>query len=121
VKGVAVDDGHGCILPGAQTVADGTYQPLSRPLFVYVNRAAAARPEIDAFTYFYLSPDSSNYITKVGYLPLPTRGLLAQIARFQKRVTGSAPGGHGSVTGVAVNAFDEDEKEKDRVRNALVR
>lgn len=120
VKAVAVDNGHGCILPSAQTVADGTYQPLSRPLFLYVNRAAASRPEVDAFTDFYLSPDSTSYVTKVGYVPLPTRALLAQIARFQKRVTGSALGGHGSVTGVAVNAFDEDEKERERIRNALV-
>jgi len=41
LRAVAVDDGHGCVLPNAQTVADGSYQPLSRPLFVYVNLAAA--------------------------------------------------------------------------------
>lgn len=86
VKAVAVDNGHGCILPSAQTVADGTCQPLSRPLFVYVNRAAASRPEVDAFTDFYLSPDGTNYVTKVGYVPLPTRALLAQIARFQREL-----------------------------------
>jgi phosphate transport system substrate-binding protein len=44
LKAVAVDSGKGCVLPSAATVADGTYQPLSRPLFVYVNLAAAARP-----------------------------------------------------------------------------
>lgn len=118
---VAVDGGHGCIKPSAASVADGTYQPLTRPLFVYVNRAAAARHEVSAFVQFYLSPESAKYVTQVGYVPLPTRSLLAQAARFQKGVTGSVLGGHGSVKGVALDAFDEEEKEKDRVRSALVR
>jgi phosphate transport system substrate-binding protein len=121
LKVVAVDNGHGCILPSAQTVADGTYQPLSRPLFLYVNSAAAARPEVKAFTRFYLAPESTKYVTQVGYVPLPLTALAAQAARFEKGVTGSALGGHGSVTGVKLDAFDEEEKERDRVRSALVR
>jgi phosphate transport system substrate-binding protein len=119
VKLVAVDNGHGCILPSAQTVADATYQPLSRPLFVYVNVAAAARPEVKAFIRFYLSPVSTKYVARVGYVPLPTTALVAQASRFEKGVTGSALGGHGSVTGVGLYSFDEDERE--RIRNALVR
>ncbi len=120
LKAIAVDNGHGCVLPNAQTVADGTYQPLSRPLFIYVNLAAAARPEVRAFTRFYLSPESVKYVTKVGYVPLPTAALVTQASRFEKGVTGSALGGHGSVTGVALNAFDEEEKERDRTRSLLV-
>jgi phosphate transport system substrate-binding protein len=120
LKVVAVDNGQGCIEPSATSVADGTYQPLTRPLFIYVNRASAARAEVSAFVQFYLSPDSAQYVTGVGYVPLPTRSSLLQIARFQKGVTGSALGGHGSVKGVALDAFDEMEKEKERVQNALV-
>lgn len=120
LKVVAVDNGHGCILPSAQTVAAGTYQPLSRPLFLYVNLAAAAHPEVKAFTHFYLAPESTKYVTKVGYVPLPNAALVTQAARFEKGVTGSALGGRGSVTGVALNAFDDEEKERDRVRSALV-
>jgi phosphate transport system substrate-binding protein len=120
LKAVAIDSGHGCVLPSPQTVADGTYQPLSRPLFVYVRREAAARPEVDAFTNFYLSPDSTGYVTRIGYVPLPTRALIAQLGRFEKRATGSMLGGHGSVTGVALNSFDDEEKERDRIRDALV-
>jgi len=119
VKLVAVDNGHGCILPSPQTVADGSYQPLSRPLFVYVNLAAATRPEVKAFVRFYLSPVSAQYVTKVGYVPLPTPVLVAQASRFEKGVTGSVLGGHGSVTGVALDSFDE-EKEMDRIRSQLV-
>ena len=49
LKLVAVDNGRGCIRPSEQTVADGTYEPLLRPLFIYVNAAAAARPEVKEF------------------------------------------------------------------------
>jgi phosphate transport system substrate-binding protein len=96
------------------------YQPLSRPLFVYVNRASAARPEVKTFTRFYLAPESTKYVSKVGYVPLPTAALFMQASRFEKGVTGSALGGHGSVTGVKLNAFDEEEKERDRTRSLLV-
>ncbi|MGO9945345.1 MAG: PstS family phosphate ABC transporter substrate-binding protein [Steroidobacteraceae bacterium] len=114
LKLVGVDNGRGCIIPNARTVADGTYQPLSRPLFVYVNVAAAARPEVKAFTRFYLASASTKIVTKVGYVPLPSNALVAQASRFEKGVTGSALGGHGSVTGVKLDVFDEWEKEKDR-------
>ncbi len=120
LKVIAVDNGHGCISPSAQTVADGTYQPLSRPLFLYVNLAAATRPEVRAIARFYLAPESTKYVTKIGYVPLPTAALVTQVSRFEKGVTGSALGGHGSVTGVALNTFDEEEKERDRTRSLLV-
>jgi len=120
LKLVAVDNGHGCVLPNAQTVVDGTYQPLTRPLFLYVNLAAAARSEVKAFVRFYLSPDSRQYVTSVGYVPLPKVALVTQASRFEKGTTGSVLGGHGSVTGVALNSFDEEEKERDRIRSALV-
>ena len=120
LKVVAVDNGRGCILPSAAAVVDGTYQPLSRPLFVYVNRAAAARPEVQAFALFYVAPGSGQYAEKVGYVPLPTATLAAQASRIEKGVTGSVLGGQGSVTGITFTWFDDD-KERDRVRNELVR
>lgn len=43
-----------------------------------------------------------------------------QASRFVDVITGSALGGHGSVTGVALNAFDEDDRERDRFRDQLV-
>lgn len=119
LKVIAVDNGHGCVSPNFSTVADGTYQPLTRPLFLYVNMKSAGRPEVSAFVGFYLSTDNTKYVSDVGYVPLPTRSLLAQMARFQKGVPGSALGGHGSVKGVALDAFDEEEKKRDRERSAL--
>jgi phosphate transport system substrate-binding protein len=119
LKAVAVDGGKGCVLPSAAAVVDGTYQPLSRPLFAYVNRAAAARPEVKAFALFYVAPGSAQYVEKVGYVPLPTATLAAQASRIEKGATGSVFGGQGSVTGIIFTYFDDD-KEHDRVRNELV-
>lgn len=120
LKVVAVDNGHGCMLPSENTVADGTYQPLTRPLFLYVNLAAATRPEVGAFVHLFLSPESAQYVRKVGYVPLPTPALVTQAARFEKGVSGSALGARGSVTGVALHTFDDEEKERDRIRSMLV-
>lgn len=55
VKGVAVDSGDGCVEPSAETVQDGTYTPLSRPLFTYVNEdSLAEKPALDPFLTFVL-------------------------------------------------------------------
>jgi len=115
VKAVGIDSGHGCVLPGPQTAADGTYQPLLRPLFIYVNAAASARPEVKAFTLFYLAPENIKYVTKVAYFPLPPPALAARNSRFAKGVAGSAMGGHGSVIGVWLHAFDDDDEERNKV------
>jgi phosphate transport system substrate-binding protein len=118
LKLIGVDCGHGCVLPSARTVTDGTYQPLLRPLFIYVNAATVARPEVKAFTRFYLAAENAQYVTKVGYVPLPPAAVAARSSRFEKGIAGSALGGHGSVTGVKVNAFDDDDDEK--VKSLLV-
>lgn len=120
LKAVAVDNGSGCILPSAKTVADETYQPLSRPLFIYINAATAARPEVRAFTRFYLSREGAEIVTKVGYVSLPKRVLAAQVSRFGKGETGSAFGARGSVTGAKLNPFEEEEKEEQRNKNRAV-
>jgi phosphate transport system substrate-binding protein len=55
VKPVEVDDGDGCVAPNAETVQDGSYKPLSRPLFIYPSGKALQRPEVKAFVDFYLA------------------------------------------------------------------
>jgi len=117
LKVVAIDNGKGCVLPSPAAVADGTYQPLSRPLFLYVNQAAAARPEVNAFAHFYLAPENTRYVTKMGYVPLPDAALAAETVRFEKKATGSVLGGKGSVIGVPLTSFDDDER--DQMRSAL--
>jgi phosphate transport system substrate-binding protein len=54
VKIVQVDGGDGCVTPSSETVQDGSYKPLSRPLFIYPSTAALKRPEVDAFVKFYV-------------------------------------------------------------------
>ena len=85
LKLVAIDNGHGCVVPSAQTVADNSYQPLSRPIFVYVSTSAAARPEAKAFARFYVDPDNASYVRDVGYVPLPPATLLAADRRLDTR------------------------------------
>lgn len=55
VKLVAVDNGAGCITPSKQTVQDGTYAPLGRPLFIYVNnKSYTDKPAVRGFVDFYI-------------------------------------------------------------------
>ena len=112
LKLVGVDSGHGCVLPSAQTVADASYRPLSRPLFIYVKKDAAKRPEVAAFVRFYLKPESSSYVTSIGYVPLSSAAMLSATGRFEEGLPGSALGGHGSVLNVKLNAFDDEDDEK---------
>lgn len=112
VKALAVDNGHGCVMPSPESVANKIYQPLSRPLLLYINVAASSRPEVKAFTRLFLAPDSSQRIAQAGYVPLPTSAQIAQTARLEKGITGSALGGHGSVLGVKLDWFNVDEEEK---------
>ena len=59
VKALEIDGGKGCVAPSADSVQDGTYTPLSRPLYIYVNKAAAARPEVKAFVDYYFANQDS--------------------------------------------------------------
>jgi len=71
VKVVAVDNGKGCVLPSRETVLNGTYLPLSRPLFIYVNVKSLDRKEVRDFVDFYLSPAARRAIRSTGYIELP--------------------------------------------------
>lgn len=70
LKLVGVDGGEGCIKPTAETVSDGSYAPLSRPLFVYVNSSSVQNnPKVIDFMEFYLE-EVSSLLKDVGYVPL---------------------------------------------------
>ncbi len=67
LKVVAVDDGNGCVTPTPTTIADGSYSPLSRPLFIYVNVESLNKPEVKAFVDFYLT-HGPELVNEVGYI-----------------------------------------------------
>jgi phosphate transport system substrate-binding protein len=66
---VAIDGGAGCVAPSIETAQAGTYAPLSRPLFIYVSKAAAARPEVLSFAEFFVANDEA-ITTKALFVPL---------------------------------------------------
>ncbi len=115
LKAVPIDDGNpnngdGPIPPSPETVLDGKYQPLSRPIFIYVSTKAAERPEVQAFIRFYLDPtNAETLVPEVGYVPLPEKVYELALNRFEKRVTGSVFGG-GSQVGVSLEELLQKEQ-----------
>ena len=105
LKLVAVDSGSGCVQPSPQTIADSRYQPLSRPVFIYVKKSATERPEVKAFTRFYLSSENANLVIQVGDVPLPSITLRAASARLDRGETGTKFEGKGAVVGVGREAL----------------
>lgn len=67
---VAIDSGDGCVAPTVESIADGSYAPLSRPLYVYVNMESLTRPEVRELLRFMLD-QSDDIVETVGYVPLP--------------------------------------------------
>ena len=70
LKLLGVDGGEGCVLPGAETVREGRYAPLSRRLFIYVNRASLQRPGTRAFMDYFMT-HAPEFIPPSGLFTLP--------------------------------------------------
>lgn len=71
LKIVPVDGGSGPVVPTAQTINEGTYSPLSRPVFIYLNAESLSRPEVRSFVDFYID-NAGAIASEVGYIALPT-------------------------------------------------
>ena len=114
LKLVPIDDGKpgngdGPIAPSPETVTDGTYQPLARPIFIYASVLAAERPEVDKVVSFYLD-QTAILSPAVGYVALPAAvGDLAH-KRYTTRHTGSvfASGSRIGVTLQQLLASEQD-------------
>ena len=95
VKELAVSEepGGDCIEPTTETIADGSY-PISRPLFIYVNAAAADDNQAVAdYVDYYLSSEGIAAVTEVGYVELPADQLEETRTTWTDRTTGSAEAG----------------------------
>jgi phosphate transport system substrate-binding protein len=91
LKLVPIDGGKGPVAPSVDTINNGTYAPLSRPIFIYVASKAAERPEVAAFVDFYLE-SAPALAAEVGYVALPAEIYALAARRFEKRVTGTVYG-----------------------------
>jgi len=85
LKLVAVDGGNGPVNPSLETVSNGTYSPLSRPLFIYVNSKAAAKTEVKKFIEFYID-NAPELSAEIGYVPLPAELYDAEAKKFAEFV-----------------------------------
>lgn len=96
VKAVGINNGKGPIMPSSQTVLNGSYNPLSRPLFIYVSSKAAKRPEVKQFVTYYMNNGAAS-AKKVGMVPLPANAYKTILANFNKGRVGSVFGGEEKV------------------------
>jgi phosphate transport system substrate-binding protein len=96
LKAVAVDGGKGPVAPSAKTVEDGTYQPLSRPIFIYVSKKAIAKPEVKEFVEFYLK-NAPALVKEVKYVALPAKAYTLGFEHLQKGKIGTVFGGEAEV------------------------
>jgi phosphate transport system substrate-binding protein len=100
LKLVKIDNGTGGIAPSPETIGDGTYQPLSRPLFIYINKKALTdKPAIKEFVTFLLT-EGRELISKVGYVPLGDDDYKAVLDRLEKMQTGTSF--RGAETGIRI-------------------
>lgn len=113
LKLIAVDNGSGqCVEPSSETIANGTYSPLSRPLFLYVNKTFLEKmPAVKAFVDYQMDVANKAVISEEGYVPLP--GMLQGKVRerVEELTTGSVFDGESAV---GVKLIDKLLSEKER-------
>jgi len=90
LKAVPIDNGNGPVAPSYENVINGTYQPLSRPLFIYVNKQSyEKKPHVKKFVDYYLKVAKES-AKEVGYVPLPDEAYDLVKKRLERKITGSA-------------------------------
>ncbi len=108
LNAVEIDGGSGCIAPTDVAINNGTYAPLSRPLFIYVRKDAATTPHIAEFIRYYLGSEGQALAAEVGYIPYPQAVYDLALAKFENGTAGTAFGGenpmHGSVEDILANS-----------------
>jgi phosphate transport system substrate-binding protein len=100
---VAIDGGAGSVIPTEVTINNGTYAPLSRPIFIYVRADALDDPAVSAYVDFYIE-NASQLAVEVGYIPLQDSTYQALKRRIATRESGTAYSGENRVS----TLIDED-------------
>ena len=96
LKAVAIDNGRGPVAPSENTVLDGTYQPLSRPIYIYISKKSLGKPRVKEFAEFYLQ-HAPKLVKEVKYVPLPDKLYAVGAGRVKSAKVGTAFGGHADV------------------------
>ncbi len=96
LKAVSINSGKGPVQPSAANVENGKYQPLSRPIFIYVSSKAVGRPEVKQFVEYYIN-NAPKFVKEVKYVPLPSNAYQAIMKNFKNGRTGSVFVGRDSV------------------------
>jgi phosphate transport system substrate-binding protein len=108
LKAVPIDGGKGAVSPSAKTVEDGTYQPLSRPIFIYVSKKSLdGKAEVKEFVEFYLK-NAPQLVRQVKYVPLPQSAYSIGAEHVKKNKLGTVFGGTAEV-GVKIDELMKRE------------
>lgn len=101
MKAVGIDGGKGCVKPSLEAVTAGTYNPLSRPLFIYISKKSAEKPEIKEYVEYIMTKGAA-LVSEVKYLPLPEAAYKTALKHFNDGRLGTVFGGVPEV-GVSIN------------------
>jgi len=93
---IAMAEGKPAVLPSFETVENGTYQPLSRPIFIYVSAKAVEKPEVKEFVEFYLK-NAAKLVKEVKYVPLPAKAYVIAQQHLANKKLGTVFGGESEV------------------------
>jgi phosphate transport system substrate-binding protein len=97
LKAAPIDAGKGPVLPSAKTVEDGSYQPLSRPIFIYISKKSLdSRPEVREYVEFYLK-NAPTLVKQVKYVALPQNAYTIGLEHVKKGKVGTVFGGEAEV------------------------
>jgi len=94
--GIIAKDGGKAVLPSFDTVVNGTYQPLARPIFIYVNAKSLERQEVKDFVEFYMK-NADKLVREVKYVPLPAKAYAHNVESTEKKVLGTKFGGENKI------------------------
>ncbi len=97
-------DGESAVMPSSANVKNGTYVPLSRPLFTYVRTDALKRPEVKGFVDFYIA-QAPTLTGEVGYVALSPSLYQVAAQRVNGAEAGSVFGGQGHKAGISLEAL----------------
>ena len=103
LKAVPIDNGKGPVLPSPEAVENGTYAPLSRPIFIYVAEKSLEKPEVKEYVEYYMK-NAAKLVKEVKFVPLPAKAYQMNLEHVAKKKMGTVFGGTSDV-GVTIESL----------------